>query len=157
MELVENNPLDTHAIAKLIADRHDLFLVWPLAKHPFDHDQWKAVLNPTLGNKSFLVHHGDRFVGHAALCVTEDPLAFSVSFLYLLPELRSQGLGKRLMALLEAYAREQLSAKQLVLVARVYNAGALHCYTRCGFHEIGRQGTLIRMSKMLYGMKRNQV
>ena len=150
MELVENIPLDTHAIANLIADRKDLFLVWPLAKYPFDHDQWKGVLNPQTGNKPFLIHEGDRIIGHAALCVTEDPLVFSVSFLYLLPELRAQGLGKKLMALLEAYARKRLRAKQLVLKARIYNPRALYCYARCGFHEISRAGSSIRMSKTLH-------
>jgi ribosomal protein S18 acetylase RimI-like enzyme len=149
MKLVENIPLDTHAIANLIADREDLFLVWPLAKYPFDHDQWKAVLNPQWGNKPFLVYEDDGVIGHAALCVTEEPQVFSISFLYLVPHLRSKGLGKELMVLLEQYARKRLSAEKLVLVARSYNPRALNCYTQCGFQEVGRQETLIRMSKTL--------
>jgi len=155
MKLVENIPLNTHAIANLIANRDDLFLVWPLAKHPFDHDQWKDVLNPQLGNKPFLIHQGDRLIGHAALCVTDDPSVFSVSFLYLLPELRSQGLGKKLMALLETYARKRLRAQHLVLKARIYNPRALRCYTQCGFHEISRAGSLICMSKALHRRRGN--
>ena len=149
MKLVENIPLNTHAIANMIEDREDLFLVWPLAKHPFDHDQWKAVLNPNLGNKPFLIFQDDGMIGHVALCVTEDPKVYSISFLYLIPQFRSQGLGKEVMVLLEEYAQKKLSAERLVLVARSYNPRALNCYTQCGFQEIDRHGTLIRMSKTL--------
>ena len=150
VKLVENIPLNTQAVAKLISDREDLFLVWPLAKYPFDHDQWMAVLNPQMGNKPFLVYDDEGIIGHAALCVTEEPHVFSISFLYLAPHLRSQGLGKKLLALLEEYARKRLTAEKLVLVARSYNPRALHCYTQCGFQEISRQETLIRMSKTLH-------
>ena len=150
VKLVENIPLNTQAIAKLISDREDLYLVWPLAKYPFDHDQWKAILSPQLGNKPFLVYEKDGMIGHAALCMTEEPHVFSISFLYLAPHLRSQGLGKKLIALLEEYARKRLTAEKLVLVARSYNPRALNCYTRCGFQKVGRHGTLIRMSKTLH-------
>jgi hypothetical protein len=37
MRLVENIPLDTMVIAKLIEDKNDLFLVWPKAEFPFNH------------------------------------------------------------------------------------------------------------------------
>jgi ribosomal protein S18 acetylase RimI-like enzyme len=150
LKLFENIPLNTHAIAELISDREDLFLVWPLAKYPFDHDQWKAVLNPHKGNKPFLVYDDEKMIGHAALCVTEEPHVFSISFLYLTPHLRSQGLGKELIGLLEEYARKQLSAEKLVLVARNYNPRALNCYRGCGFKEVVCHETLIRMSKTLH-------
>ena len=51
MRLVENIPLDTQVIASLISDREDLHLVWPKAKWPFDHDQWREVLDPDAGNE----------------------------------------------------------------------------------------------------------
>ena len=149
MRLVENIPLDTQVIASLISDREDLHLVWPVAKWPFDHDQWREVLDPDAGNKPFLVYEGKQLIGHAALRKTEESDVYTVSYLYLLPRLRSQGLGETLIGLLEQYATENLSAKKLVLVARTYNPMALKCYTKCGFQEYSREETLIKMSKML--------
>ena len=72
-----------------------------------------------------------------------------MSYLYLLPQLRSQGLEETMIGLVEQYATEKLSAKKLILVARTYNPMALRCYTKCGFQEYNREDTLIRMSKML--------
>ena len=149
MRLVENIPLDTQVIASLINDREDLHLVWPKAKWPFDHDQWREVLDPDAGNKPFLVFEGGQLIGHAALRKTEESDVYAVSFLYLLPRLRSQGLGENIIGLLEQYATEKLSAKKLTLVARAYNPMALRCYTKCGFKEYSREETLIRMSKVL--------
>lgn len=149
MRLLENIPLDTQVIASLISDREDLLLVWPVAKWPFDHDQWREVLDPDAGNKPFLVYEGKQLIGHAALRKTEESDVYTVSYLYLLPRLRSQGLGETLIGLLEQYATENLSAKKLVLVARTYNPMALKCYTKCGFQEYSREETLIKMSKML--------
>ncbi|MDH3962143.1 MAG: GNAT family N-acetyltransferase [Deltaproteobacteria bacterium] len=149
MRLVENIPLNTQIIASLISDREDLHLVWPVAKWPFDHDQWREVLNPDAGNKPFLVFEGQQLIGHAALRKTEESDVYAVSFLYLLPRLRSQGLGENIIGLLEQYATEKLSVKKLILVARTYNPMALRCYTKCGFKEYSREETLIRMSKVL--------
>ena len=149
MRLVENIPLDTQVIASLINDREDLHLVWPKAKWPFDHDQWREVLDPDAGNRPFLVFEDEQLIGHAALRKTEESDVYAVSFLYLLPRLRSQGLGENIIGLLEQYATEKLSAKKLTLVARAYNPMALRCYTKCGFKEYSREETLIRMSKVL--------
>ena len=149
MRLVENIPLDTQVIASLISDREDLHLVWPVAKWPFDHDQWREVLDPAAANKPFLVYEGKQLIGHAALRTTEESDVYTVSYLYVLPRLRSQGLGETLIGLLEQYATENLSARKLLLVARTYNPMALRCYTKCGFQEYTREKTLIKMSKIL--------
>jgi RimJ/RimL family protein N-acetyltransferase len=42
-----------------------------------------------------------------------------------------------------------LAARKLILVVRTYNHSAFKCYRKCGFKEDGREGTLIRMSKLL--------
>jgi RimJ/RimL family protein N-acetyltransferase len=151
--LVENIPLDTQVIASLVSDPDDLYLVWPLAEWPFDHDQWREVLDPDAGNKPFLVYQGEQLIGHAALRKTEESGVYIVSYLYLLPQLRSQGLGETMIGLLEQYASEKLSAKKLILVARTYNPMALRCYSKCGFQEDSREETLIRMSKVLRRME----
>jgi RimJ/RimL family protein N-acetyltransferase len=148
MRLVENIPLDTNMIADLISDRYDLHLVWPKARWPFDHVQWQKVLDPDAGNKPFLVYEGRVLIGHAALCKTEESGVYSLNYLYLTPQLRSRGLGEKMVTLLEQYARVELSAKKLVLVTRTYNPRALKCYSKCGFREYSRELTLIRMSKL---------
>ena len=149
MRLVENIPLDTNIIAYLISDRDDLHLVWPKARWPFDQVQWQKVLDPRAGNKPFLVYLGDKLIGHAAICQTEEPGVYSLNYLYLLPQMRSRGLGVKMVGLLEQYAREELVAKKLLLVTRTYNPGARKCYAKCGFREYSRAVTLIRMFKVL--------
>ena len=149
MRLIDNIPLDTSIIADLITDPDDLHLVWPKAKWPFDHGQWQKVLGPEEGNKSFLVYEGSKLIGHAALRKTEEPGVYSLNYLYLLPQMRSRGLGEKMVGLLEQYAREELSAKKLVLVTRTYNPGARKCYSKCGFREYSREVTLIKMCKVL--------
>ena len=149
MRLVENIPLDTNIIADLIGDPDDLHLVWPNAKWPFDHLQWQKVLDPKTGNKPFLVYQADELIGHAAICRTEEPGVYSLNYLYLLPQMRSRGLGVKMVGLLEQYAREELVAKKLLLVTRTYNPGARKCYAKCGFREYSRAVTLIRMFKVL--------
>ena len=149
MKLVENIPLDTTVVANLINDRDDLYLVWPQAKWPFEHDQWQEVLDPEVGNTPFLVYDGSKLIGHAAIRKTDQRKVYKISFLYLVPQLRSKGFGKKLMTLLEQYARKNLFAEKLILVTRTYNPGAIRCYAKCGFQEYGRDGTLIEMSKEL--------
>ena len=149
MRLVENIPLDTNIIADLLGDGDDLHLVWPQAKWPFDHLQWQKVLDPKTGNKPFLVYQGDKPIGHAAICRVEEPGVYSLNYLYLLPQMRSRGLGVKMVRLLEQYAREELAAKKLVLVTRTYNPRARKCYSKCGFREYRREATLIRMFKVL--------
>jgi RimJ/RimL family protein N-acetyltransferase len=149
VRLVENIPLDTQVIASLISDREDLHLVWPAAKWPFEHEQWQKVLDPGVGNKPFLVYQDDQLIGHAAIRRSEEPGVYSLNYLYLLPQMRSKGLGQKMVGLLEQYAKEELSAKKLVLVTRTYNPRARKCYSKCGFREYSREVTLIRMAKVL--------
>ncbi len=149
MKLVENNPLDTKAIADLITTKDDLHMVWPLAKYPFDNNQWKKVLDPAEGNKSFFFYAGNRCIGHGALRTTDNPGVYAVSFLYLIPAERGKGLGQKMIGMIEQYVHENLSASRLVLVVRTYNPKAIRCYLKGGFREDSRQGTLIRMSKYL--------
>jgi len=149
MELKSNTPLDTRAIARLIEDRDDMQLVWPKAHWPFDHEQWHGALDPSKGHHAFLVMEGDDPVGHAALRASGHDGGYKVSFLYLRPQWRAKGKGQILVSLLEAYARNQLNAHRLELVVRDYNPHALSCYKKCGFRITGREGTLIRMSKII--------
>ncbi len=148
MRLVENIPLDTMVIEKLIEDKNDLFLVWPKADFPFNHLQWQEVLDPQKGNIPFLVYEGNELIGHAAIRKAADGIYF-LSFLYIIPSMRSCGAGERMINLLEQYAAEKLNAKEPNIVVRAYNPRAIRCYTKCGFKEYSREDTLIIMSKVL--------
>jgi RimJ/RimL family protein N-acetyltransferase len=151
LELIENSPLDVKALGALISDRDDLRLVWPEARWPFDGEQWREVLDPEEGHVSFFVHRDGGVIGHVALRRTGQDGTFSVSFLYVRPELRSRGLGQKVVGLLDDYARGKLGAGKLKLHVRTYNERALNCYSKCGFSEESREGTLITMSKTLAG------
>ena len=107
------------------------------------------MLDPSEGNKSFLVYEGGQLIGHAALRPSAEAKVYKMSFLYLLPQRRSKGLGGELVALLEEYAIEDLSANKLILKARVYNPRAIRCYVKCGFQEDSQEDSLVRMSKEL--------
>jgi RimJ/RimL family protein N-acetyltransferase len=155
MELVENSPLDISRIASLVSTRDDLFLVWPMAKWPFDKQQWEDALDPAKGNVSFIVREGGKSVGHAALRNKGEPETYMVSFLYLLPAYRSRGMGRRMVAALEGYAMRRFGVKRLRLVVRDYNPRALKCYLHCGFKETGRDGTRIDMQKDLVEQPRD--
>ncbi len=150
IRLAESTPLDTHKISALITNQDDLFLVWPLTHYPFDHEQWQEQLNPNKGHKSFLIiENKNNVIGHAALIAAQEPGVYKVGFLYLQPEYRSRGLGTEMIRLLEEYAIKNLHAHQLTLVVRDYNPRAIQCYLKNGFKEYAREGTLIKMEKIL--------
>lgn len=147
MEIIENDPLNTMLLEQMIKDPEDLKLVWPMARYPFDHEQWEQVLDRENGAISFLVYEGESLVGHAALDKSDDPQTRVARFLYIIPELRGQGLGQKLMVLLEQYAREKLGASRLVLRVRNFNEKAIGCYAKCGFSVFSRDGSLLMMEK----------
>jgi GNAT superfamily N-acetyltransferase len=149
MRLVENRPLDLDSLAELLGNRDDLSLVWPAARYPFDANQWREALDPAEGHISFWVAEGDATFGHAALCATQTPGCYAVSYLYLHRNLRGQGRGRRLLGLLEGYARDQLRAHTLTLVVRDDNHQGVRCYGDCGFRPMAKEGSLISMSKLV--------
>lgn len=147
MEIAENIPLDIQAVSLLFGAKKDLFLVWPMARYPFDACQWEEVLCPENGNVPFLVKEEGKTIGHAALLGTDREKVYSMSFLYLEKSFRGKGRGTRLVRLLETYAKEKLDAFALVLKVRTYNPRAFHCYSKCGFSIIAQEDDLIYMGK----------
>jgi GNAT superfamily N-acetyltransferase len=134
-------------IAELITCQEDLFLVNPKAAWPFDHQQWAEWLDPGQGNVSFFLMNEGETIGHAALLKRNLPDTFTVAFLFIRPELRSNGVGRWMVGELEKYAWERLGAQRLLLRVRDYNPRAVACYQHCGFREISHEGTLITMEK----------
>ncbi len=144
-----NCPLDTQILSDLFGLREDLYLVWPAARHPFDHAQWEEVLDPSKGSLSFLVDSDGEPIGHCALLTSDEAGTFKVCFVYLKPNYRSLGLGREMIGMLEAFASRELDAKRLILSVRSYNPPAQRCYLKCGFKAYFQEETLIRMSKEL--------
>lgn len=149
LSLVANRPLDLETLAVLLADKDELFLVWPDARFPFDRDQWSERLQAHPGNRSYFVTCDGRIIGHAALLETDEPRTLAVSFLFIRTDERGRGFGRELMALLEAEARTLPEAQALKLRVRNYNPRALHVYAACGFVKSSEEGTLAVMRKTI--------
>jgi len=139
---------DLSWLATMLSDQHDLELVWPDARFPFDAGQWRERLTRSPGNECYQVRRGDEVIGHAALLETEQPECMSASFLYIAPAHRGQGFGSCLVAAIEARARER-NVRALRLRVRSYNPRAWHIYRKAGFRELERSDTLVLMRKEL--------
>ena len=87
------------------------------------------------GRGAFLVvYRGDVPVGCGALRLL-DAVTAELKRMYVIPTARGTGLGRRLVAALEAEARE-LGARRLVLETGVRQEAALALYLATGFHSI---------------------
>lgn len=149
INLVPNAPLDLLTLEALLADRDELFLVWPDARFPFDREQWREALSRD-GNRSYFIALDGNKIGHAALLQTDEPQTLAVSYLYIRADQRGRGFGRELMALLEAEGRK-LGARALRLRVRSYNPRAAHVYESSGFARSDQDGTRITMRKSLPG------
>jgi RimJ/RimL family protein N-acetyltransferase len=149
LRLVENDPPDLLALSAMLSDQHDLALVWPDARFPFDYDQWRETLTSHAGNKSFFVANDGEVIGHAALLHTDEPEVLAVSYLYIRPDQRGRGFGPELIALLEGEAKKVVGISALRLRVRTYNPRAAHVYAKSGFVPSHRDGTLVIMRKSL--------
>jgi ribosomal-protein-alanine N-acetyltransferase len=150
LRLSRYDPSDLSWFAAMVADENDLKLIWPEARFPFDVEQWRERLTRSAANTCYRVCRGDDVIGHAALLETEQDGIRSVSYLYIAPAARGEGLGSRLMTAIEARARACADIRALQLRVRTYNPRAEHIYRKAGFHEIAREGTLVIMRKDLH-------
>jgi RimJ/RimL family protein N-acetyltransferase len=149
LRLIANDPLDLPALGAMLSDQHDLSLVWPDARFPFDCDQWRETLTSRARNKSFFVANGGEVIGHAALLETDEPGVLAMSYLFIRPDQRGRGFGQDLIALLEREAKKVPGTSALRLRVRTYNPRAAHVYVRSGFLATHQDGTLVIMRKSL--------
>jgi [ribosomal protein S18]-alanine N-acetyltransferase len=149
LSLVANRPLDLVTLGDLLSDKDELFLVWPEAKFPFDPEQWRERLLARPGNRSYFVADDGEIIGHAALQETDEPHVPSMSYLFIRQDRRGHGLGRELIALLEAEARKIAGVQALKLRVRTYNPRAMHLYEAAGFAKAEQDGTLVLMRKRL--------
>ena len=149
LRLVPNDPLDLETLGALLSDQDQLFLVWPVAKFPFDAAQWRERLTARPGNRSYFVTIDNDTIGHAALLETEEPGTLEMSYLFVRPDRRGHGFGKALVVLLEREARTFPGAGNLRLRVRSYNPRAAHVYEAAGFARVATDDTLVLMRKSL--------
>ena len=87
----------------------------------------------------FLVARRDGLaVGCGAIRVLDDSTA-EAKRMYVEPDLRGQGVGRAVLAALEAAAREH-GARRLVLETGVHQQAALELYRRAGFSQVACWG-----------------
>jgi putative acetyltransferase len=87
------------------------------------------------GRGTFLVaRDGDRAVGCGAIRLL-DPTTAEAKRMYVEPAHRGRGIGRAVLASLEAAAR-QLGARRLVLETGVHQEAAISLYRRAGFTQI---------------------
>jgi GNAT superfamily N-acetyltransferase len=87
------------------------------------------------GRGTFLVaRDGDRAVGCGAIRLL-DPATAEAKRMYVEPGLRGRGVGRAILAGLEA-AAEQLGVKRLVLETGVHQTAAIALYRRAGFTQV---------------------
>jgi len=91
------------------------------------------------GRGVFLVARRDgRAVGCGAIRVLDDSTA-EAKRMYVEPDLRGQGVGRAVLAALEAAAREH-GARRLVLETGVHQQAALELYRQAGFSQVACWG-----------------
>jgi GNAT superfamily N-acetyltransferase len=71
-------------------------------------------------------------VGFAAWYRTSEPATSKLDKLYVLPEQHGRGIGRRLIAHVEACARAD-GSRTLLLNVNKHNASSIGAYERCGF------------------------
>ncbi len=81
-----------------------------------------------------VVQSGEQVVAYAGMWMILDES--HVTNVAVLPDCRRQGIGKRLMASLILYARQQ-GAERMTLEVRASNAVAKHLYEQFGFESAG--------------------
>ncbi len=130
-------PFDSDDARRLVAELDaDLARFYP-PEQRFGPNLRAEHLDP--GRGLFLVARQDgRAVGCGAIRLLDGSTA-EAKRMYVQPDLRGQGVGRAVLAGLEASAREH-GARRLVLETGVHQQEALALYRRAGFTEVGCWG-----------------
>jgi RimJ/RimL family protein N-acetyltransferase len=124
------------------AKTSDELLQWtgPHFTFPLDERQLLAYAN-TQGQHRHVISAAtageDRVVGHAELEVLPEHELGRIGCVAVAPAMRSQGIARRLLGWLIAFAFEELGLHRLELVVFSFNHPALRCYRNVGFREEG--------------------
>ena len=112
--------------------------LWPGPLTGDDADRWYARL--AAEPRGWVIEHAGRCVGEARLHGI-DAAAGRAHFAIGLfrPEDRGRGFGAEATRLALAHAFGALGLREVRLRVLAFNAGAIACYRRCGFREVGRE------------------
>jgi ribosomal protein S18 acetylase RimI-like enzyme len=137
---------DVDALLEMMAQFNDLEAI-PWTRHEARPAVEKLVVSPQLGLVGLVVE-GDTVRGYFVVTWGYDLEWYGrdafLTELYLLPEARGRGLGREVMAQVEALA-SQRGARALHLVVRPENTAAVRLYESAGFERPPR----VLMSKGL--------
>ena len=101
-------------------------------------DEWRARFTPRAGGVDLVaVGEAGEFVGMASGFVTDESpdVAYLVG-MFVVPERRGEGIGRPLVAAVEAWAVE-LGVRRLELEVNPALVAAVRLYERCGFRPTG--------------------
>jgi ribosomal protein S18 acetylase RimI-like enzyme len=107
----------------------------------FPDEEWKkrAMRWTSGGSAGFLAFDGDRGCGMVFTFAEElDPRRAQVVSMWVAPEARREGVGKRLMVTVVDWARERQMRDVKLMVTSV-NHGAIAFYERLGFRMTGKE------------------
>lgn len=148
IQLRENTPFNSEYLKSLFGGKEDLFLVWPKASFPFDEPQWSNEFSKKERSHSLLFYLEEKLIGHAGISENHSK-SFSLIFVFLIPEFRGMGVSCSMIKLTEQFAVQNYNATKMTLIVRDYNQPALKFYLKQGYKESSRDGTAIRMEKVL--------
>ena len=149
MDMKRNEPSALRAFAELnIAWIKDLHFVEASDQHMYDHpDRYIEGRNSI-----FSLHENDKVAGVCALKEDEDG-NFELTKMAVDPSFQGRGIGRTLMDIVEAYARDTLGLSQIYLISNTKNAAAIRLYKRCGW-TVSFEGEHPKYARANIGMEK---
>jgi len=129
MEIRRNDPRDFRTFAELnIAWIKDLHHVEASDQHMYEHPEIYA----QNGNSIFSIIVDGEVAGVCAL-KKDDQDEWELTKMAVDPKFQSQGIGKKLMDVVETYAKTELGLSRIYLISNTINAAAIRLYKRSGW------------------------
>ena len=147
MQLRAYTKEDAKAICSWIRSEEELYR-WSadqFNKFPLQAEDMEAYYAPRTAEGNYcplvMTDEQGKPVGHFIIRHPghEDATVYRFGFIVVDPEIRGRGLGKQMLALGLAYAKERLQATRVTLGVFANNDRARYCYQAAGFREFDRK------------------
>ncbi len=147
MRLREYRAEDSAVICSWIKDEESLFK-WSadrIGHFPLEGDELNIDYAKGVERKSHFpltaVDDNDVPIGHMFIRYPDINDRSCVRFGYVIisPEYRGKGMGKQMLELAKAHARDVMKAKKITLGVFSNNESARHCYEAVGFRAVGKE------------------
>jgi len=129
MEIRRNDPRDYRAFA-------ELNIAWIKELHHVEASDQKMYDHPEIyaqdGNSIFSIVVEDQVAGVCAL-KQDDEGQWELTKMAVDENFRGQGIGQKLMDIVESYAKDELGLEKIYLISNTINAAAIRLYKRCGW------------------------